>query len=32
MAAYDAYFAGELRDHEYPEEAIAEAMTRVPEL
>ena len=32
MATYDAYFAGELRDHEYPEEAIAEAMTRVPEL
>lgn len=32
MAAYDAYFAGELVDHEYPEEAIAEAMTRVPQL
>jgi tryptophan synthase beta chain len=32
MAAYDAYFAGELVDHEYPEEAIADAMTRVPQL
>lgn len=32
MAAYDAYFAGELVDHEYPEAAIADAMTRVPQL
>ncbi|MFP4149071.1 MAG: TrpB-like pyridoxal phosphate-dependent enzyme [Nitriliruptoraceae bacterium] len=30
MAAYDAYLAGELSDHEYPAEAIAAAMARVP--
>ena len=30
MAAYDAYFAGELADREYPAEKVAEAMTRVP--
>ena len=30
MAAYDAYFAGELEDFEYPEEAVREAMERVP--
>lgn len=30
MAAYDAYFAGELVDREYPAEKVAEAMTRVP--
>ncbi|MFV0316893.1 MAG: TrpB-like pyridoxal phosphate-dependent enzyme [Microthrixaceae bacterium] len=32
MAAYDAYFAGELVDHEYPDEAVAEALTRLPQL
>ncbi|MEZ5239689.1 MAG: TrpB-like pyridoxal phosphate-dependent enzyme [Microthrixaceae bacterium] len=32
MAAYDAYFAGELQDHEYPQEAIAEAMKHVPQI
>ena len=30
MAAYDAYFAGELTDHDYPAEKVAEAMARVP--
>jgi tryptophan synthase beta chain len=30
MAAYQAYFAGELIDYEYPEERIAAAMARVP--
>jgi tryptophan synthase beta chain len=30
MAAYDAYFAGELEDFEYPEEAVRQAMERVP--
>ena len=30
MAAYDAYFAGELEDFEYPEEAVRAAMERVP--
>ncbi len=32
MAAYDAYFAGELVDHEYPEEAISAALTRLPQI
>jgi tryptophan synthase beta chain len=30
MAAYDAYLAGELSDHDYPSEKVAEAMARVP--
>ncbi len=30
MAAYDAYFAGQLEDREYPQERIAEAMARIP--
>jgi tryptophan synthase beta chain len=30
MAAYDAYFRGELVDYEYPEEKVREAMERVP--
>ena len=30
MAAYDAFFAGELVDRDYPEEKVADAMTRVP--
>jgi tryptophan synthase beta chain len=30
MAAYDAYFRGELIDYEYPEEKIRNAMERVP--
>ena len=32
MAAYDAYFAGELVDHEYPDEAIQDALTRLPQM
>jgi tryptophan synthase beta chain len=30
MAAYDAYFGGELVDHAYPEEKVREARERVP--
>jgi tryptophan synthase beta chain len=30
MAAYDAYFRGELTDFDYPEQAVREAMARVP--
>jgi tryptophan synthase beta chain len=30
MAAYDAYFAGPLEDYAYPEQAIREAMEKVP--
>ena len=30
MAAYDAYFAGQLEDYEYPEAAIREALTHLP--
>jgi tryptophan synthase beta chain len=32
MAAYNAYLAGELVDHEYPAEAVQEALTRLPQL
>jgi tryptophan synthase beta chain len=32
MAAYDAYFRGELTDYEYPEEKIRQAMARVPQI
>lgn len=32
MAAYQQYFNNELEDYEYPAEAIAEAMTHLPEL
>ena len=30
MAAYDRYFAGDLVDYEYPEEAIAESLAHLP--
>jgi tryptophan synthase beta chain len=30
MAAYDAYLRGELTDFDYPEEAVRDAMSRVP--
>ncbi len=30
MAAYDSYFAGELHDYAYPEEQIAESLTKLP--
>jgi tryptophan synthase beta chain len=30
MAAYDAYFRGELTDYDYPEAQVAAAMARVP--
>ena len=32
MAAYEAYFNGELEDYDYPEEDIAEAMSHLPEV
>jgi tryptophan synthase beta chain len=32
MAAYDAYFRGELTDYDYPEEKIRQAMARVPQI
>jgi len=30
MAAYDAYFSGMLEDYDYPEEAIAESLRKLP--
>ncbi|TAK26296.1 MAG: TrpB-like pyridoxal phosphate-dependent enzyme [Chloroflexota bacterium] len=32
MGAYDAYFAGKLEDFDYPDEAIAEALTHLPKV
>ncbi len=32
MAAYDAYFAGELEDYAYPAEAIRESLSRLPKV
>ncbi len=32
MSAYDAYLAGKLEDYEYPEEAIAQSLTRLPQV
>ena len=32
LAAYEQYLAGELVDYDYPEEKVAEAMTKVPVL
>ncbi|MFC1921763.1 TrpB-like pyridoxal phosphate-dependent enzyme [Chloroflexota bacterium] len=32
MAAYDAYLAGKLKDYEYPEEKIKEALTHLPDV
>ena len=32
MAAYDAYFAGELEDYEYPAERVKEALARLPKV
>jgi tryptophan synthase beta chain len=32
MAAYDAYFSGELDDYEYPEEAIKESLAHLPKV
>ncbi|MGD2078070.1 MAG: TrpB-like pyridoxal-phosphate dependent enzyme, partial [Chloroflexota bacterium] len=32
MAAYQAYFNGELEDYAYPEEQITEAMSHLPEI
>ena len=30
LASYEAYFAGQLQDYDYPEEKVAAAMARVP--
>lgn len=32
MASYDKYFAGELEDYDYPEEAIHQALDRLPKV
>jgi len=32
MAAYDAYFSGKLKDYEYPEEKIKEALADLPKV
>ena len=32
LAAYDAYFGGNLQDHEYPTEDIARSMERLPKI
>jgi tryptophan synthase beta chain len=32
LASYDAYLAGELRDYDHPEEAIAASMARLPQV
>jgi tryptophan synthase beta chain len=32
MSAYDAYFAGQLQDYEYPAEAVAAAQQRMPQV
>jgi tryptophan synthase beta chain len=32
MGAYDAYFSGKLQDFEYPEEAVAAAQQRMPQV
>ena len=32
MAAYDAYFSGQLEDFEYPEEAIRESLAHLPKV
>ena len=32
MAAYNAYFAGELEDHEFPESQMQDALTRIPQV
>lgn len=31
MAAYDHYFSGEMIDHEYPEDRVQDALTRLPQ-
>jgi len=32
LAAYEAYLSGKLEDYEYPEEAVRQAMTKLPEV
>jgi len=32
MSAYDAYYAGQLVDYEYPDKLIREALSRIPKV
>jgi tryptophan synthase beta chain len=32
MTAYESYLSGKLEDYEYPEEAVKEAMAKLPEV
>jgi hypothetical protein len=32
MGSYDRYYAGELRDYDYPAEAIAKSMANLPKI
>jgi len=32
MAAYESYLSGKLEDYDYPEEAVKEAMAKLPEV
>ena len=32
MAAYEAYFAGKLKDYDYPQEKIEEALQDLPKV
>jgi hypothetical protein len=32
MAAYDAYFAGQLEDYEYPSAAIKDSLAHLPKV
>ncbi len=32
MSSYDRYFAGELEDFDYPEEAIRESLANLPQV
>jgi len=32
MSAYDRYFSGELKDYEYPTEAIRESLEQLPKI
>ena len=32
MSAYQAYMSGQLQDYEYPEQAVREAMQKLPHI
>jgi tryptophan synthase beta chain len=32
MSAYDAFYAGQLVDYEYPDELIRESLARIPKI